>query len=103
MVSIIHRVTGVALVVMFPAALYLLQGSLSDAGRFEALRMGLVRPEGHLLAGLAVWPLAHHFYAGIRHLLLDLDIGADLKAARLSAWIVLVAGFGTGALVAAAL
>jgi len=36
----------------------------------------------------ATWALAHHLLAGIRYLLLDLDLGVDRAAARRSAWIV---------------
>ena len=39
-----------------------------------------------------IWSYCHHFCAGIRYLLLDLDIGIDLKTARLTSWIVIVAG-----------
>lgn len=99
-VSIVHRITGVALVVMFPVALYLLADSLSSPHTFSALQAAVARPGGRALAGAATWPLAHHFYAGIRHLLLDLDIGADLKSARLSAALALGAGLGTALIVA---
>jgi succinate dehydrogenase / fumarate reductase cytochrome b subunit len=39
-----------------------------------------------------IWSYCHHFCAGIRYLLLDLDIGVDLKPARVTSWIVIVAG-----------
>ena len=42
-----------------------------------------------LLFGL-LWAYMHHFCAGIRFLLLDLDKGTDLPAARNSSRIVLV-------------
>jgi succinate dehydrogenase / fumarate reductase cytochrome b subunit len=35
-----------------------------------------------------VWSLSHHLLAGVRHLLLDIDIGLDRAAARASAWLV---------------
>ncbi len=41
-----------------------------------------------VLIGL-VWAYLHHFCAGIRYLLLDLDKGIDLKPARQSSVIVL--------------
>ena len=34
----------------------------------------------------------HHFCAGIRYLLLDLDIGVELRTARITSVIVIVAG-----------
>ena len=32
----------------------------------------------------AIWAYAHHLFAGIRHLLLDLHVGIELPAARRS-------------------
>jgi succinate dehydrogenase / fumarate reductase cytochrome b subunit len=39
-----------------------------------------------------MWAFLHHFFAGIRYLLLDLHVGINLKEARFSAKLVLVAG-----------
>jgi succinate dehydrogenase / fumarate reductase cytochrome b subunit len=39
-----------------------------------------------VLATLAFFAL--HFFAGIRHLLLDIDVGIDRPSARRSAWLV---------------
>jgi succinate dehydrogenase / fumarate reductase cytochrome b subunit len=38
--------------------------------------------------------LAHHFLAGVRHLLLDLDIGIGRRGGRVGAWLVLVSVAG---------
>jgi len=39
------------------------------------------------VAALAfLWALAHHLFAGVRHLLIDIDIGSRLPVARRSAW-----------------
>ncbi len=43
------------------------------------------------------WAYAHHFFAGIRYLLLDVHVGSSKPAARASA----LAVFALGALVAA--
>ena len=40
-----------------------------------------------------IWALIHHLIAGLRHLLLDLQIGNDLIMARLSSKTVLVVSF----------
>jgi len=40
---------------------------------------------------LLAWALAHHLFAGIRHLLMDLHWGVNLHAARRSALVVAVA------------
>jgi succinate dehydrogenase / fumarate reductase cytochrome b subunit len=37
------------------------------------------------------WAFLHHFFAGLRYLLLDLQLGIALAPARASAWAVLAA------------
>ncbi|HWV92050.1 MAG TPA: succinate dehydrogenase, cytochrome b556 subunit [Burkholderiales bacterium] len=93
-VSILHRISGAWLVLPFAAwLLFMLDISLRSEQDFQYakdvyLRLPLVK------LGLLVfiWSYCHHFCAGIRYLLLDLDIGIDLKTARLTSWIVIVAG-----------
>ncbi len=90
-VSILHRVTGVLLVLSIPLLLYLLQQSLADAATFAALTATLRPPGAKLLTLLAVALLAQHFFSGLRHLLLDLDIGTGKAAARRLAWLTFAA------------
>lgn len=93
-VSILHRISGAWLVLPFAAwLLFMLDTSLRSEQDFQYakdvyLRLPLVK------LGLLVfiWSYCHHFCAGIRYLLLDLDIGIDLKTARLTSWIAIVAG-----------
>ncbi len=40
---------------------------------------------------LLLWSLAHHFFAGIRFLLIDAEIGVEKSQARLGSWLVLLA------------
>lgn len=40
---------------------------------------------------LLMLAVGHHFFAGIRHLLLDLDIGISRTGSRRGAWLVLAA------------
>lgn len=89
-VSVLHRATGVLLAIVFPALLYALSRSLHDERSFDAWRQVLESPGGHVLLAVAVWLLAHHLLAGIRHILLDLDIGAGLRVARASAYATLM-------------
>jgi succinate dehydrogenase / fumarate reductase cytochrome b subunit len=88
-ISIMHRVSGAALFLLIPVLLYLLQMSLASERGFGALHSALTTPLAKLaLIGL-LWAFLHHFCAGIRYLVLDLDIGTDLPAARASSWAVL--------------
>jgi succinate dehydrogenase / fumarate reductase, cytochrome b subunit len=93
-VSILHRISGAALFFPFVAwVLYLLDKSLSSEQGFDYIRnQYLALPLVKLGVLVLVWSYCHHFCAGIRYLFLDLDMGVDLKTARLTSWIVIVAG-----------
>lgn len=89
-VSILHRVTGVVLVLLLPLLLYVLQQSLADANAYARIVAAFGSPVGRVAVFVVTLMLAHHFFAGIRHLLLDIDIGVSRIAARRGAWLVLV-------------
>ena len=89
-VSILHRVSGVALVLFLPLTLLALQRSLQSADEYQAVVDALSLLPVRVLLLLLAATFVHHFLAGIRHLLLDIDIGITRSKARLSAWLVLV-------------
>ncbi len=91
-VSFLHRVSGVLLFFSLPLALYALERSLSGPQTFDEVRQQMAQPAVRLLLLVMIWALAHHLFAGIRHLLMDLHFGVNLVAARRSALIVAVAG-----------
>jgi len=88
-VSILHRVSGAALFLLLPLLLWLfdlsLMSELSFARLQEAASHGFVKL---VLLG-AIWAFLHHLVAGVRYLLLDLQVGIDKRAARKSAVAVL--------------
>jgi succinate dehydrogenase / fumarate reductase cytochrome b subunit len=90
-VSILHRISGVLMVFAIPFLLYLLQMSLSSAAGYSQARDLMCQPVVVVPGLLLVWSLTHHLFAGIRFLLLDLDVGINLAAARATAWLVFVA------------
>ena len=94
-VSIFHRVTGVFLVLLLPPATYLLQQSLQSPEAFEDTVRLLGSLPGRALLLIVVWMFVQHLYSGIRHLLLDIDIGIEKTTARRSAWLTLVASIVT--------
>jgi succinate dehydrogenase / fumarate reductase cytochrome b subunit len=93
-VSILHRISGALLVFPFVAwALYLLDTSLRSEQGFQYVRsqyLDLALVKIGLL--VFIWSYCHHLCAGIRYLFLDLDKGVDLRTARITSWIVIVAG-----------
>jgi succinate dehydrogenase / fumarate reductase cytochrome b subunit len=93
-VSILHRISGAWLFFPFAAwVLYLLDTSLASEKGFDYVRTEyLALPVVKLGALVLIWSFCHHFCAGIRYLLLDLDIGGDLPTARATSWIVIIAG-----------
>ena len=91
-VSILHRISGALLVFPFVAwLLFLLDASLASEQGFERSRAYLELPLVKLGMLLFVWAYAHHFCAGIRFLLLDINRGIELRQARLSSLLVLAA------------
>jgi len=91
-VSILHRMSGALLFAALPLGVWALSVSLSG----EAGYRRMVDAAAHPLAKLAmlglVWAFAHHFFAGLRHLALDVHWGGDLRQARLSSLLVMLAG-----------
>jgi succinate dehydrogenase / fumarate reductase cytochrome b subunit len=91
-VSILHRITGVLLVLTLPLLLYALTQSLASQEDYARVTSWFAPPSARLLVIVLVWLLVQHFLSGLRHLLFDLDIGTERLAARRSARIVLIAG-----------
>lgn len=95
-VSILHRLSGVFLVLVFPVALWALGRSLTSPDAYARIGRAVDGLPGRGLLALALVLVAHHVYAGLRHLLLDLDIGASRASARFSAYLVLGLALATG-------
>jgi succinate dehydrogenase / fumarate reductase cytochrome b subunit len=91
-VSILHRISGALLVFPFSAwLLYMLDASLRSEDGFARVRGYLHLPLVKLGMLVFIWAFCHHFCAGIRFLLLDLNKGIALAQTRRSSAIVLVA------------
>lgn len=88
--SIGHRISGVLLILTIPFAAILFSKSLSGpegyAQVLTILEMGIVK----LVIFFLLWGLIHHLFAGIRYLLLDVDIGLEKEHAHKSAWTVMI-------------
>ncbi len=95
--SIGHRISGVLMFLSIPLFAWLFALSLQSADGFDRAAAWLHTPPFRLLSLLLVWSLSHHLLAGLRHLLLDVDIGVDKARARASARLV---NFGALALAA---
>jgi succinate dehydrogenase / fumarate reductase cytochrome b subunit len=90
-ISILHRISGALLVFPFAAwLLYMLDVSLGSEQGFQKTQDYLALPLVKLGLLVFVWAYCHHFCAGIRYLLLDLNKGVELRPARISSGVVLV-------------
>jgi len=90
-ISFLHRITGVLLFFSIPLSIYTLQRSLQSEAAFNALVTWLNTPLMIIVQVIVISALFYHFFAGIRFLLMDLDIGYDKKQAERSSWLVLSA------------
>jgi succinate dehydrogenase / fumarate reductase cytochrome b subunit len=86
--SILHRVSGALMFVLLPALLWLFDLSVRSEGGFQQLRQAANGWLAKTALSLLAWALAHHLAAGVRYVLIDMDLGVDRAAARRSALIV---------------
>ena len=88
--SILHRITGVLLVLAIPVFIYIHQLLNADEDSFtQALELMQTIP-GRIILSLIVWMLIQHSLSGIRHLMMDLDFSYDRSIARKTAGITFV-------------
>lgn len=96
--SILHRLSGVLLIVAVPGALGLAEYSSRSAVHFRWVA-DVLDTSGAAVAGAAVLAaLAHHLLAGVRVMLIDVGVGVALTTARRSALASLVAAAVAGVL-----
>lgn len=87
-ISILHRIAGVVTFLGLPVLLYLLSQSLKSPNSFHHLLKSLSNPGMKCVMWIILSALSGHFFAGVRHLLMDMGFGESLKAGRFSAFIV---------------
>ena len=98
-VSILHRISGAVLFLLLPFILYLFDQSLASElsyQKFQAFTSNILVKI--IFLGL-IWAFLHHFCAGIRYLLLDLEIGVEKSEANRSAIFVFSLGLALTAVV----
>jgi succinate dehydrogenase / fumarate reductase cytochrome b subunit len=89
-VSILHRITGVILFLMLPFMLWGLSLSLASQDDFDAVQRYLDNPFLKFITWGVLAAFIFHLVAGLRHLLMDLGVGEELKSGRLSAQLTLI-------------
>lgn len=89
-ISILHRVSGVILFLLIPVMLWMLYSSLASPMGFDDVQDFLSSLWVRFFIWLVVVALLYHLVAGVRHLLMDMDIGESLQGGRRGAWAVVV-------------
>lgn len=87
--SIGHRISGLLLFLALPPYLYLFERSLRGPEQYLAVMELLGMPLAVAATLVLTWMLLLHFLAGIRFLLIDVDVGVERRPANRSARVVL--------------
>ena len=66
--------------------------ALNSSQDYARLQSFLDNPLVKVFLTLLLWAFLHHFFAGIRFLLLDLNKGIEIHRARASAYVTIVLG-----------
>ncbi len=88
-VSILHRLSGVLLVFLIPAFLFLLSISLHSEAAFLELKSYFAHPISKLFTWGVLSALIYHLLAGIRHMIMDFGFGETVTAARTSSFLLI--------------
>jgi len=83
--SILHRISGVILFLAIPLILWGFHLSLASESDFDHLKTLFLTPFSKFIIWCCLSAFIYHFFAGIRHLLMDIHVGDDLKSGRLGA------------------
>ena len=98
-VSILHRISGAVLFLMLPFILYIFDQSLASELSYQNFQSITSNVLVKIICLGLIWCFLHHFCAGIRYLLLDLEIGVEKHEANRSAIVVFCIGVALTAVV----
>ena len=97
--SIAHRVSGVALYVGVLLLAWFLIAVSSDASSFAVFSDFISSFIGRLTLFVITWALFHHLVGGVRHILWDAGYGLDAPLRDQMAWATAIGGFALTVLV----
>jgi len=86
--SIAHRISGIVIFLSIPLAAFLLDLSLQGPEGFARAAEILSYTPIRAVQIVIAWSIVQHILAGIRFLLIDMEIGVNKSSARTSAWAV---------------
>lgn len=87
--SIVHRLSGLFLFLMIPFLLWTLQTLIETPTGHEQVAQLLSTLGYKLFMWLLLASITYHLFAGIRHVLMDMQwLPENLMSAKISAWVV---------------
>jgi len=92
-ISILHRLSGVILFLLIPCILLSLHYSLISPEGFGKVAAFFQNPVAKVVIWLLLASLAHHLFAGFRHLCMDLGWAEGIKAGKITSWLVMTLSF----------
>lgn len=98
--SIAHRIAGMVMALGLPLIIYLFVLSLQDANGYRMVTNLLAHPAAQVGVVVLTWAFAHHLLAGLRVMMIDMEVGVAHTEARRSAWITNLGGLFLAAMVA---
>jgi succinate dehydrogenase / fumarate reductase cytochrome b subunit len=103
-VSFLHRVSGALLFLLgIPLLLCGVAASLESPESYAQVKAAFAHPLAKLVLIGFLWAYLHHFFAGIRFLLLDMLKGIELASGRRSSVTVLAASLALTLIIGARL
>ena len=82
-VSILHRISGLVMFLLLPFIIWMFDASVSSELSYENFTATFNTGFGgfvlKLVALVLLWALLHHFFAGLRHIRMDIDPAAAGK------------------------
>jgi succinate dehydrogenase / fumarate reductase cytochrome b subunit len=91
--SIVHRITGVALYFGVLVLAWFLIAASADASTFAVFSDFIGSFIGRIVLFVVTWALFHHLVGGVRHIIWDAGYGLDAPLRDQMAWATLIAGF----------
>ncbi len=88
--SILHRLSGVLLVVSIPFIIYVFHQSLVSQDFYTTLYGVVSNPIVKILYIIFIWCFIYHLCSGVRFLFIDIHKGVEIRSAKLTARIVIL-------------
>ena len=91
--SIVHRISGVALYFGVLMLAWFLIAASADASTFAVFSDFIGSFIGRIVLFVVTWALFHHLVGGVRHIIWEAGYGLDAPLRDQMAWATLIAGF----------